>query len=641
MNVDLPAVVTFANAEDESSGKKILNFTAITNIPIVETTYAGKKVSLTVDLDSTTFTASKLYKDHDLRVDNVVAKIIDHKLQERPDNFKELVISAEFYPDIKESNDIYEKYAKGLLDSVSIGIKDIQQVSNKDGDSFIYRNGNIYEVSAVFDGRDPNAKIRDQFNKQIEGIIPLKSESQEEVAMSDNTENVFEKVKEYIDSNNKVMSEKMAEFASSISAKLDTIAQPKVELSLEPSKSEELSKQEKEAVSMGVSTSYEPTKEEVKVNNFNVILPLNDDDKVQLYTKRYGTHNINILGGFLDGNSSLVFKQSGSSQGFQLGQERQFQTTATEGWLQYQYDLFEAMDNSTTVLDIVRSQSDKFDTTKTTDIGSIIPTPRDTTKLWDILRKDSAILREVSMRHQPDGQTYEFSTESAPWTIKVYDELAPNEYQKYEPKKVSVDCKTFRMAVEMSYESLKAADSGVNMRAHIQRKMFRDFGWALEEAMFQSDSGNKFIGILKNTTKALTKNTDFLKTPNLENVIKIQNILRDKNYKMDNVKFALRQTKINELAGVLKLANANPSPENLFLCKNANIWGFPVVATDGLKTDEGLFGDLRNIFVVTYGTSGLDFYAFTDEIRTVKLSYWFRVGMVVADEKTILHLAKS
>lgn len=160
-------IATETDALEKEKGQYVLNFTAITNAPIAETTYSGKNIKLIVDLESTNFQATKLYKDHNLSVDNVIGKIIDHKFITLENGHKAVRIKTQFFPTVQSSMETFNKYEAGLLDSVSIGLRDITSEFNKEEGTVTYKNGTIYEVSAVYEGRDPNAKLIERFSKDV------------------------------------------------------------------------------------------------------------------------------------------------------------------------------------------------------------------------------------------------------------------------------------------------------------------------------------------------------------------------------------------------------------------------------------------------------------------------------------------
>ncbi|OCR90226.1 phage major capsid protein [Campylobacter fetus] len=125
----------------------------------------GDEYYLSVDTSGVSFEATTLYKDHKISFDNAIGKIIESKFENGA--FKARV---KFDDDIKDSKEAYAKYKAGLSDSVSVGFGEykLKELEKIDGiPHFMIYEGKIMELSAVWQGADPNAKTA-KFNKQKE-----------------------------------------------------------------------------------------------------------------------------------------------------------------------------------------------------------------------------------------------------------------------------------------------------------------------------------------------------------------------------------------------------------------------------------------------------------------------------------------
>nr|DAO49608.1 MAG TPA: major capsid protein [Caudoviricetes sp.] len=119
--------------------------------------FFGDEYYLSVDLSGVKFEATTLYLDHDVSFENAIGKIIDTKLDDK--GFKVIV---QFNDEVSQSREAYAKFKAGFSDSVSVGFKnyELKECEPIDGiEHFEIKNGVINELSAVWQGADPNAKV--------------------------------------------------------------------------------------------------------------------------------------------------------------------------------------------------------------------------------------------------------------------------------------------------------------------------------------------------------------------------------------------------------------------------------------------------------------------------------------------------
>lgn len=139
--------------------------------------FFGDEYYLSVDLSGVKFEATTLYLDHDVSFENAIGKIIDTKLDDK--GFKVIV---QFNDEVSQSREAYAKFKAGFSDSVSVGFKnyELKECEPIDGiEHFEIKNGVINELSAVWQGADPNAKVAN-FAKEQEKPKAQEQEAQKE-----------------------------------------------------------------------------------------------------------------------------------------------------------------------------------------------------------------------------------------------------------------------------------------------------------------------------------------------------------------------------------------------------------------------------------------------------------------------------
>lgn len=144
----------------------IISFVAISNQPILRRGWGGEKYYVSIDTEAVSFNAKRFYLDHETTFKNAIGKIIESKL-EADGSIK---VRVQFYRDLKESYEAFLKYKNGLCDAVSVGFGDcvFEEMEAKEGlPHFKIAKGEIIELSAVWEGADPRAKIAN-FKKEKE-----------------------------------------------------------------------------------------------------------------------------------------------------------------------------------------------------------------------------------------------------------------------------------------------------------------------------------------------------------------------------------------------------------------------------------------------------------------------------------------
>lgn len=169
------AVLTDNAINDEA---KTISFLALSHNNLHKRySFFGDEYYLSVDLSGVKFEATTLYLDHDVSFENAIGKIIDTKLDDN--GFKVIV---QFNDEVSQSREAYAKFKAGFSDSVSVGFKnyELKECEPIDGiEHFEIKNGVINELSAVWQGADPNAKVAN-FAKEQEKPKAQEQEAQKE-----------------------------------------------------------------------------------------------------------------------------------------------------------------------------------------------------------------------------------------------------------------------------------------------------------------------------------------------------------------------------------------------------------------------------------------------------------------------------
>ena len=134
----------------------------------------GDEYYLSVDTSRVKFNAKTLYLDHDPTFANAIGAIIETKFENG--DFKAKV---KFSDEVASSKEAYAKYKAGLSDSVSVGFGNykVKEMDKIEGvEHYQIYEGEITELSAVWQGADPNAKIS-KFNQPKGEKMPMNEQA--------------------------------------------------------------------------------------------------------------------------------------------------------------------------------------------------------------------------------------------------------------------------------------------------------------------------------------------------------------------------------------------------------------------------------------------------------------------------------
>ncbi|GMT39206.1 hypothetical protein NHP20013_13330 [Helicobacter bizzozeronii] len=163
--------MSLAGGVDDNA--KTLSFLAISKDPKIKQFEVDweklqlKHYYLEVISDNLDFQATHFYKDHKLSFDSVIGNIVEHKQDGSGHKVK-----VQFFSEISDSLEAFNKYKNGLSQSVSVGI--INPVIENTKETYEglplkrMTKGEVIELSAVWRGADEKA-ILAQFAKKLEG----------------------------------------------------------------------------------------------------------------------------------------------------------------------------------------------------------------------------------------------------------------------------------------------------------------------------------------------------------------------------------------------------------------------------------------------------------------------------------------
>lgn len=135
-----------------------ISFIALSANPTIKRKGFFGDFYVSIDTDKVQFIAKTFYLDHNVSFESAIGNITEFKKDESGN----LKVKVQFYPDIEQSLNAFKKYQKGLSNSVSVGFGDCEIVEKDKIDNLPHYHitqGEIVELSAVWQGADPNAII--------------------------------------------------------------------------------------------------------------------------------------------------------------------------------------------------------------------------------------------------------------------------------------------------------------------------------------------------------------------------------------------------------------------------------------------------------------------------------------------------
>lgn len=134
-----------------------ISFTALSNHPTIRREGAFGDYYISIDTDNVIWSAKNLFLDHNPTFNNSVGVIDEVKKDNK--GFK---VKVRFFEHIPLSKEAYERFKAGLSQSVSVGFGNaqIEEIGELNAlPHYKIKGGEIVELSAVWMGADPKAKI--------------------------------------------------------------------------------------------------------------------------------------------------------------------------------------------------------------------------------------------------------------------------------------------------------------------------------------------------------------------------------------------------------------------------------------------------------------------------------------------------
>lgn len=135
-----------------------ISFVALSANPTIKRKGYFGDFYVSIDTEEVVFKAKTFYLDHKISFESAIGNIAEFKKDENGN----LKVKVQFYPDIEQSINAFKKYQKGLSNSVSVGFGECEIEERDKIDNLPHYHiakGEIVELSAVWQGADPNAII--------------------------------------------------------------------------------------------------------------------------------------------------------------------------------------------------------------------------------------------------------------------------------------------------------------------------------------------------------------------------------------------------------------------------------------------------------------------------------------------------
>ncbi len=135
-----------------------ISFVALSANPTIKRKGFFGDFYVSIDTDKVQFSAKTFYLDHNVSFESAIGNIAEFKRDESCN----LNATLQFSPHIEQSLNAFKKYQKGLSNSVSVGFGDCEILEKDKIDNLPHYHitkGEIVELSAVWQGADPNAVI--------------------------------------------------------------------------------------------------------------------------------------------------------------------------------------------------------------------------------------------------------------------------------------------------------------------------------------------------------------------------------------------------------------------------------------------------------------------------------------------------
>lgn len=507
--------------------------------------FLGDEFCLQVDTSGVKFSATTLYKDHITSFENAIATISDVKMENG-----DIKVKAKFYPEVPASLEAFNKFRAGLCDSVSVGfgeISKLEKVGEIDGvDILEIKDGEVVELSAVWAGADPNAKVA-KFSKEQNEDNPTIAEQndtkKQDAKEPQPTKQDAPKSDETKDEASKESKEQNAQMAQII------------ELGTKFNK-------EKEALSA--------IKDGLSLKEFSAILLEQKSEKIKEF-------NIN-KGERMPQDTSLAdIILSAANPSYKPSSE------LTHGKNQGAFKLNQ---------DFISQFSDNVIKSTDTQNAGLIATTYRGDLFIEQLRQESQLLGQVSWLSGLSEKIQiprDNSTIEADWV----EEGEFNDAQKLSTDYISLSPNSLYACIKITRTMLTM--SQIDLQAYAFNAIKRAIRLKLEKEILYGTT--KVKGLLSGQVSGINKTTGFMSAPTLRKVLAFEEALDALNHDTSNASFLLKGADI----ATLKATSREDGTERK-LIEGKDFQGFNYAKNNLLKQGDVIFGDFKNILVGAWGS---------------------------------------
>ncbi|PAF44181.1 phage major capsid protein [Helicobacter sp. 11S02629-2] len=551
--------------KDIDSQNLIISFKAITKSIIP--TWEG---NLIIDPKVLTFNAQRLYLDHKVSFETAIGKIIDHKLEEDA-----LKIKVQFFKDIPSSYEAFLKYQNGLSESVSIGLRDYDynKIENKgQKDSYEIIKGEIYEISAVYEGADPKAKISNFTKHPIQPNLQNTKEGENMETLTNTTNKNLEELESL--KKEALMLKKQKEEAQNIAtfAKLYTehasLASKAIAEGLSFVEFSELVKEEK-------------TKDEAK------------DFALKNFSSANFSQPKKETRSFSFGRAIKSMTGSGVDASF----EQQFFSNNKFEIPDHTLLNLEGEANTTKPSDTaVSPASNPYLKSTNESLKSIIPTYTRFDRLIDLLSYESNLMPECDIMDGVVGKQ-DLPVDENDIIADFVDEGVSGVTRDLKFGTISVSPHSISCPILITRTMLNMSELDLN--SYIIRKLRESIRKRIEHTIINGNEKGKIKGILGEASHQLE--ADYFisaKTTGKKATLDMIKKLADK-YSLANAKFLLSQINATNLQGLRP--DDKSTDKWLVNDENTNLLGRPLLTSVYMPDNQIIYGDLKNVQIATWG----------------------------------------
>ncbi|WP_158656924.1 phage major capsid protein [Helicobacter bizzozeronii] len=572
--------MSLAGGVDDNA--KTLSFLAISKDPKIKQFEVDweklqiKHYYLEVISDNLDFQATHFYKDHKLSFDSVIGNIVEHKQDGSGHKVK-----VQFFSEISDSLEAYNKYKNGLSQSVSVGI--INPVIENTKETFEglplkrMTKGEVIELSAVWRGADEKA-ILAQFAKKLQ-----QGEMMNETPNDLNAPAVSVPSAPVMPSAPSVGLSELQNQIAQMQAKEANNAQI---LALGAAMG-----REKEALeAIKENKSYQDFSFSLISSQHLAQKPLEKSEANPVYS--LANYAMNVA----SGNASRPVELSSGINGLSI--DDAYMT---------RFDAMTSINSSGFVPNIYRA--DKF-----------IQQVFQESNLLNLCDKMTGLMGVV-----------EIPRESGKITAYWVDEGASTTESKLGADKITLTPKTIKAKVRVTRQMLNmtplALESLIIKRMKMEIKALLELGVLYGKA----DANCPFKGVF--ATNGVNWVNDFLSAPNFANTMKFESFLTGQNLNLDSVVFVAN----NQSRATLKTSrydNTGRSDRYLLNENGDNLCGYKFIMNNRVRNYQGVFGDFSNVILGTW--NNLEVQALKNDEGDVVFTGFYDVAIGIKDAKRLV-----